>query len=130
MTTLAVERVKQILKEMKEEEDAQEKAKSNIRLLLGALPDTNVVLKAKSAGRILLLIKRADGKVDLIDTAVLSGQKMRELMFKDIDALLECLTTYIVDIDNFFNKDAKVMGLEVHVLDFTVQENFKKLLEG
>jgi len=131
MTADTVERVKIMIANEMEKREAVEKSRSDIRALFETLPDNeNIVLKAKAAGRVVLLIKRADGKVELIDTALWPSQNIPVLTFqKDIEDITKHLGENIIGINEFLNQGSGVLSLSLHWPAFGSMENFTKLLQ-
>lgn len=131
MTTDIIERVETLVEIEMKKRKAIEESRSNICALFERLPDNeNIVLKAKYEGRVVLLIKRADGKVELIDTALWPGQNIPAPTFqKDIEDVMKHLGENVIEINEFLSQNSGVLGLSLHWPAFGSMENFTRLLQ-
>lgn len=130
MTTVAIERTKKLLREKQEKEDAMETAKTNLRLLFETIPNKrNMVLRGASAGRVILLVKRSDAMVGLIDIGCGEEKKLPQPLFNDIETVLKSLGERITEIETFLNQDPSVLALSIQDIDFGHDENLLALLK-
>ena len=131
MTTDIIERVESLVEKEMKKRKAMEESKSKIRTLFEKLPgNENIVLKAKSAKRVILLIKRADGKVELIDTAMWLDQDIPAPTFqRDIDDIFKYLGENAIGINEFLSQDSGTLGLSLHWPVFGSVDNFTELLK-
>ncbi|MFA6096108.1 MAG: hypothetical protein WC788_00595 [Candidatus Paceibacterota bacterium] len=131
MTKDIIERVEELIEKEMKKRKTMEESRSKIRILFEKLPDNeNIVLKAKSAKRVILLIKRADGKLELIDTTMWLDQDIPAPTFqRDIEEIMKHLGENIVSINEFMSQDSGTLGLSLHWPVFGSVDNFTELLK-